>query len=85
MVYTVAELKRCQEIVFIRKIDAPAVGVINSDRKCWLATQKFFDMNPICAVKIDKESEWRGKGDFTPSSAYVHKYALPCAAARGSR
>ena len=28
MVYMVAVLKRCQEIVFIRKIDAPAVGVI---------------------------------------------------------
>ena len=70
----------------IFKIDALAMGVGNSDRKCWPATKKFLDINLICAAKVDTESEWRVKDDLTPSLAYVYESdPFPEAAVRESR
>ena len=64
MVYTIGVLQCFQEIIFIFRTDALAMGVGNSDRKCCPATQKFLDINLICAAKMDTEAEWRVKDDF---------------------
>ena len=86
MVYAIGVLKCYQEIIFIFRIDALATGVGNSDRKCWPATQKFVNINPFGAVKLDREVEWRGKDELTPSMAYVYEsIPFPKAAVRESR
>ena len=86
MVYTIGVLQCFQEIIFIFRTDALAMGVGNSDRKCWPATQKFLDINLICAAKMDTEAEWRVKDDLTPSLAYVYESdPFPEAAVRESR
>ena len=80
MAYTIGVLKCCQDIIFIGTVGALVTSVVNSDRKFWPAAQKFLDIDPSGAVKIDREAEWRGKGELTPSSAYVRESVpVPCA------
>jgi len=57
--YTIGVLECSKDIILIVKRNGLANAiVVNDDRKGWPAIQIFPDRSPICATKLETETEW---------------------------
>ena len=58
--YTIGVFECSKDIVFINRTRSivPATGISNAYRKGWPTSEKFLDISPVCAMKIEAEAEW---------------------------